>query len=97
MSMGKKAARELACRETLSVGALRAMVSRARLLGGPSAVNPQFTLAETCGIYERALQGRADDERPKATRPDFYSRQAGATKSSCDLLIVTNILRDCGP
>jgi hypothetical protein len=58
-----------------------------------SSVNPSIPLAKTCEIFSACAQ-RPAEEVPKAWRVDVYS---GRRKPSKDFLIVTNILRDCGP
>lgn len=93
--MNRAAAKKKAQEETLTIGELRQMISAARLKGGMSKVNPAFTIDSVCDIYDGALEGRLDDELPKAWRRDIYSRHADAVKPSRDVLIVTNILRDC--
>lgn len=95
MGMGKQAAKKLAESETLSIGDLRRMIAKAKGSAALSSVNPQFTLDQTCDIYEAALQGRDDAEIPKAWRSDPYSA-TGAFKPTRDVLIITNICRDCG-
>lgn len=93
--MNKNAAKLKAQSETLNIGDLRKMISDAKPKGGMSKVNPAFPLERVCEIYEAALDGRADTEIPKAWKQDIYSRHPGAVKPSRDVLIVTNILRDC--
>lgn len=93
--MNKVAAKKMAEAETVSIGDLRNMITATRDRVGFSNVNPSLTLDVVCDIYWKALEGRSDDEVPKAWRPDIYSRRLGAVKPSRDVLIVTNILRDC--
>lgn len=95
MVMGRRAAQEKARAETVSIGELRAMIEAARTRGGMGRVNPTLPMHQVCDIYERALDGRPDDEVPKAWRSDYYSRRDNAVKPSRDFLIVCNILRDC--
>lgn len=92
--MNKQAAKKLAESEKTSIGDLRVMIASAATRGGMSRVNPAFSMDQVCEIYAGALAGRDDAEIPKAWRVDPYSA-AGAMKPSRDVLIVTNILRDC--
>ncbi len=96
MAMGKQAARKLVESETLSISDFRAMIASARGTGRMSTLNPQFTLDQTCDIFERALEGRDGAEVPKALRPDPYS-PSGRLKPTRDALTMSNICRDCGP
>ena len=91
--MGKRAAKLLAQSETLTIRDLRAMIERSRAAGGMSSVNPAIPLEKTCEIFSAALDGRQDEEIPKAWRRDVYT---GRQKPSRDALIMVNILRDCG-
>ena len=93
--MNKQAARKQALAGAVSIGELRAAINDAITSGRRiSRVNPQFTLIEACRIYTAALEGRDDAEVPAALRPDPYSR-SGAMKPTRDVLLITNILRDC--
>tara|TARA_Y100000310_G_scaffold325962_1_gene390231 strand:- start:373 stop:654 length:282 start_codon:yes stop_codon:yes gene_type:complete len=91
--MNKRTARQKATEGGITIGGLRAMILKARDRGGMSRVNPAFTLDQTLDIYERAIEGRADDEEPRTLRPDPYSR-SGRMKPTGDVLLITNILRD---
>lgn len=91
--MNKKLAKEKSVAGQISVGELRQMIAAARHRGGLSRVNPQFTLEQTCDIFERALAGRDDGEIPKGTRYDPYKNREMASRDS---LTICNILRDCG-
>lgn len=91
--MNRRAAKEKATSGQVSIGDLRKLIAEARPRGGMSRVNPQFTLEQTCDIFERALAGRDDVEVPKGMRYDPYKRRAIATRDS---LLINNVLRDCG-
>lgn len=93
--MNRSAAKLKAQTETLTIGDQRGMIAKASVKNGMSKVNPAFTIARVCEIYEAAISDRPDTEIPKAWKPDIYSRHPGAQKPSRDLLLVTNILRDC--
>lgn len=90
--MNKRLAGEKSVQGRLSVGELREMIKSARALGGMSQVNPAFTMAQVCDIYEGALQDRSGSEIPKGTHYDVYKRRDVPSKDS---LIIRNILRDC--
>lgn len=90
--MNKKLAKEKSVAGQISIGELRQMITAARPRGGLSRVNPQFTLEQTCDIFERALAGRDDAEIPKGTRYDPYKNREMASRDS---LTICNILRDC--
>lgn len=94
--VNKRQARKEAEAEKYTIGELRALATAARDRGGMSSVNPAFTLQQTCDIYLAALKDRADVERPKAWRPNPYSRTGGMVHTR-DVLSITNILRDCAP
>lgn len=97
MSMGKAAAVKLARAETLTFGQLREKITAARLGKLRAAtVNRGIPLSVACDIYARAIAQRPDDEVPKMSRSDPYSR-TGKMVPTRDFLIVVNILRDCGP
>lgn len=89
--MNKQTAWKEAREETRTWGTLKRLV-KVRRKNGMSAVNPAFTLEQACGIYERAIADRDDNETPKAWCIDPYT---GCEKASADFLIVANILRDC--
>lgn len=91
--MNKREAKIRSREGKLSIGDLRKMIAEARLRGGPSKVNPQFTLAETCNIFEAALADRDDAEIPVGMRGDPYRN--GRTIPTRDSLTIYNILRDC--
>jgi hypothetical protein len=90
--MNKKLAKEKSIAGEISVGELRKMIATARPRGGMSRVNPQFTLEQTCDIFEKALTGRDDTEIPSGMRLDTYRQQMVPSRDS---LIIRNILRDC--
>jgi hypothetical protein len=91
--MNKQTAKKMAQSNELSVGDLRKMIAAARPRGGMSRVNPQFTLEQTCDIFEKALAGREDGEIPKGMRYDPYKNREMPSRDS---LMINNILRDCG-
>ena len=93
--MNKIAAKKAAQEEKFSVGQLRKMISERAGKGGASQVNPAIPIGRACEIYTAALEGRADDEMPRAWRRDPYSRRGDTVKPTRDVLLVTNILRDC--
>lgn len=90
--MNKRDAKAKSLAGEISIGELRKMIADAKTRGGMSKVNPQFTLAETCDIYEKALAGRDDSEVPKGVRYDAYCRRDVPSRDS---LKIANILRDC--
>lgn len=90
--MNKLAAKQISQSGEISIGELRRMISEARPRGGMSKVNPQFTLEQTCDIFEQALAGRDDAEIPKGMRYDPYKNREVPSRDS---LIIRNILRDC--
>lgn len=91
--MGKRAAKERADAGGISIGQLRAMISEARGRGGPCRINPNLSHEQACDIFERALEGRPDDEVPKTLAPDVY--RAGRMRATRDHLTISNILRVC--
>jgi len=91
--MNKKLAYEKSLEGKLSVGELRSMINEARPRGGMSRVNPVFTLAQVCDIYERALESRPTDKVLPGMIYDAYKQRDVA---SGDSLTIRNILRDCG-
>lgn len=92
--MGKRKARAAAMAGNISVGQLREAISSMRGVDGMSRVNPAFPLDYVLNIYMGALDGRPDDEVPKPETYDIYRERM---KPSRDSMLVTNILRDCGP
>jgi hypothetical protein len=92
--MNKKDAKEKSRSGQISVGELRAIIAKARGRGGMSRLNPAIPFERACDIYEGALSGRPDDEKPAGMRSDPYST-IGAQKPTRDAQIIQNILRDC--
>ncbi len=90
--MDKRKATELSRSGKYSIGELRKMIAVARTRGGMSRVNPQFAIADTCDIFERALAGRDDGEMPSGMRYDAYKNREVPGRDS---LMIANILRDC--
>lgn len=90
--MNKRDAKAKSIAGEISVGELRKLIVEAKTRGGMSKVNPQFTLEQTCDIFEKALAGRDDAEVPKGIRHDPYRRR---DMPSRDSLMIANILRDC--
>lgn len=90
--MNKRAAKAKAQEGKLTIGELRKMIASRRGFGGMSAVNGAIPLERVLEIYDAALAGRPEEEVPKAWRTDPYT---GREKPSADVLIITNILRDC--
>jgi hypothetical protein len=90
--MNKRAARTKSLSGQISIGELRKMIADAKTRGGMSTVNPQFTIEQTCTVFEKALAGRDDSEIPKALAYDAYRRRNVQTRDS---LTIYNILRDC--
>jgi hypothetical protein len=90
--MNKQTARKKSREGLLSVGELRIMIRSAKNRGGLSQVNPQFTLKQTCDIFENALADREDSEIPSGMRLDVYKNRMVPSRDS---LIIYNILRDC--
>jgi hypothetical protein len=93
--MNKRDAKQKSCSGEITIGQLRAMIAKARGRGGMSRLNPAIPFERAADIYENALAGRLDNEKPVGMRPDPYSR-VGALKPTRDALIISNILRDCG-
>lgn len=93
-NISKLRAKKMAESETITIGQLRQMICARRGSGGMSAVNPAIPLDRVLDIYLGALEGRPEDEIPKAWRPDPYGR-SGKMRATSDQLKVTNILRDC--
>ena len=91
--MGKQGAKKRADEGGISIGELRVMIAKARGRGGPCNINPQLTHEQACDIFERALEGRADDEVPKTLTPDVY--RPGRMRATRDHLTISNILRVC--
>lgn len=92
--MNKRKARAIALEGKTSVADLRQMIAGARNRNGNSNVNPAFLLSDVLDIYDAALKGRDDAEVPVVWKTDIYSRR-GAMKPTPDVLLITNILRDC--
>lgn len=91
--MGKQKAQALAREEKLTWEQLLAIVN-----AGPSddeacSINPSLTVGYCRALYRTIIADRLSEEKPKAWRPDVYSRRPGAVKPSKDFIIVTNILR----
>lgn len=91
--MGKTEAKKRADASNISIAELRALIAKARGRGGPCNINPQLTHEQACDVFEKALDGRPDDEVPKTLVPDIY--RAGRMKATRDHLIISNILRVC--
>lgn len=92
--MNKVAARKRALEDKITIGELRSAISTSRSRGGFSTVNPAVMLDRALDIYEAALAGRDDAEVPAAWQTDPYS-YTNRMKPSYDVLLITNILRDC--
>lgn len=91
--MGKNEAKRRADAGGISIRELRSMIANARGRGGPCRINAQLTHEQACDIFERALEGRADEEVPKTLTEDIYRHdRMRATK---DHLLISNILRVC--
>ena len=89
--MNKRAAKARALEGTLSIGDLRTMIRETSAVGH-STVNPAITLEKALEIYLAAIKERKDSEVPKVWKLDVYS---GREKPTRDVLLITNILRDC--
>ena len=91
--MNKRNARAAALENTMSIGALRAMIEAARGRGGMSRVNPAIPLDRALDIYTAAIADRDPAERPAGMMPDPF--RAGRMQPTRDALLIGNILRDC--
>jgi hypothetical protein len=92
--MNKREAQRIARSGDISIGELRHFIKEARGRGGMSRVNPTLALERVLDIYEAALAGREDAEKPVGMKLDVYS-PSGRMKPSRDSLTICNILRDC--
>ena len=92
--MNKKAARTKALSGDVSIKYLREIIKerRTKNIEGYSAVNKNLPMYIVLEIYERAISDRADEERPNPYRYDCYKDREVVSK---DVLLMTNILRDC--
>lgn len=90
--MNKREARAKSQSGEISIGELRAMIAAAKSQFRASRVNSSLMLSQVCEIFERALDGRLDDEKPTGLKTDVYS---GRVTPSKDSLIIANILREC--
>jgi hypothetical protein len=90
--MNKAEAKRIAQSGQKSIGELRSIIKSKRGKGGMSNVNPSIPLDRALDIYEAAIDGRPDDERPIGLREDIY--RPGRMKPTGDALIIQNILRD---
>ena len=92
--MNKRKARAMALEGKTSIADLRRMIEGARSRDGNSVVNPAFTLHDVLNVYEAAIERRDDAEVPAAWTRNPYSLR-GAMEPTGDVLLITNILRDC--
>lgn len=91
--MGKSEAKKRADAGGISIGDLRRMIALSRGRGGACRINKSLTHEEACDIFERALDGRVDDEIPKTLSEDIF--RPGRVRATKDHLLISNILRVC--
>jgi hypothetical protein len=95
--MGKRAAQELARKQTLTWGDLYSLVSAPCDRSATCPINAQLTMGYCQDLYGEITGKRPSAEVPRVWRSDVYARDPNAMKPSGDFLTVQSILRIFGP